>query len=123
MLNAEITDKIIGVAIDIHRALGPGLLESAYREIMFRELLQAGFVVEKEKTMAIVYGGIRLNHAYRIDLLVDNKVVVELKAVEEFHRIHFQQVLTYLKLGDFRTGLLINFHVSRLVDGIKRISN
>jgi len=123
MSENEISNIIIGCAIDVHKQLGPGLLESAYQECLFYELKQKGLKVIKEKPMPIVYKDVKLDHGYRIDLLVENKVVVELKTVEGFTDVHFAQVLTYLKLGDYKLGLLLNFHVSILKNGIKRIIN
>src|SRR6188768_598790 len=99
MINAEITDKIIAAALRIHSALGPGLLESAYREFLFYELELDGWSVEKEKPLPVVYRGKRIDHGYRLDILVQNTVVVELKTVETLLRIHQQQLLTYLRLG------------------------
>ncbi|MBL7849481.1 MAG: GxxExxY protein [Cyclobacteriaceae bacterium] len=119
----ELTSKVIKCAIDVHRALGPGLLESAYRECLYFELKLLCLHVEKEKPMPIVYKEVRLDHGYRIDLLVENKLVVELKTVECFTVVHFAQVLTYLKFGNYPLGLLINFDVSLLKDGIKRVIN
>ena len=121
MKENEISKIIIGCAIEVHKQLGPGLLESAYQECLFYELKQAGLEVQKEKPMPIVYKEVKLDHGYRIDLLVDNKVVVEIKSVEELNDVHTAQVLTYLKLGNYKLGLLLNFHVSLLKDGIKRI--
>lgn len=103
--------------------MGPGLLESAYRECLSFELRKGGLFIEKEKPMPIIYEEVKLDHGYRIDILVERQVVIEIKAIEAFTRVHVEQVLTYLRLGNFRTGLLINFHVSSLKDGIKRISN
>jgi len=123
MTENEISKIIIGCAIEVHKLLGPGLLESAYRECLFYELLQAGLEVEKEKPMPIVYKEVKLNHGYRIDLLVEDKVVVELKTVEYLNDVHLAQVLTYLKLGNYKLGLLLNFQVAMLKDGIKRIIN
>ena len=120
MTENEISNLVIGKAIEIHKALGPGLLESAYKECLFYELTSAGLKVEKEKPVPIIYKEIKLDHGYRIDLLVENKVVVELKTVETFTDVHFAQVLTYLKIGNFHLGLLLNFNVLRLKDGIKR---
>ena len=119
----ELTSKVIKCAIDVHRALGPGLLESAYRECLYYELKLLSLHVEKEKPMPIVYKEVRLDHGYRIDLLVENNLVVELKTVECFTDVHFAQVLTYLKFGNYPLGLLINFDVSLLKDGIKRVIN
>lgn len=119
----EISNKIIGCAIEVHKLLGPGLLESAYRECLYYELIKSGFVVDKEKPMPIVYKEVKLDHGYRMDLLVDHKVVIEIKTVEAFTDVHTAQVLTYLRLGNYKLGLLINFHVALLKDGIKRIIN
>lgn len=123
MYENEISEKIIGKAIEVHKSLGPGLLESAYRECLYYELLKEGLYVEKEKPMPIVYKEIKLDHGYRIDLLVNQKVVVELKTVEAFTDVHLAQVLTYLRFGNYKLGLLINFHVTALKNGIKRIIN
>lgn len=119
----ELSNIIIGSAIEVHKLLGPGLLESAYRECLFYELIEKGLSVEKEKPMPIVYKEVKLDHGYRIDLLVENKVVIEIKTVEALNDVHFAQILTYLKLGDYKLGLLLNFHVSMLKNGIKRIIN
>lgn len=116
----EISKTIIGRAIEVHKQLGPGLLESAYQECLYYELTQAGLNVLKERPMPIVYKEVKLDHGYRMDLLIENKVVVEIKTVEELNDVHKAQVLTYLKLG-YKLGLLLNFHVSLLRDGIKRI--
>ena len=117
----ELSNIIIGCAIEVHKQLGPGLLESAYQECLYYELKNKGLEVIKEKAMPIIYKEIKLDHGYRIDLLVENKVVIETKTVEEFTDVHTAQVITYLKLGDFRLGLLLNFHVTSLKKGIKRI--
>ena len=117
----SLSNIIIGCAIEVHRHLGPGLLESAYQECLYHELLLAGLSVEKEKPMPIVYKDVKLNHGYRIDLLVNNKVVIEIKTVESFTDVHTAQVLTYLKLGNYKLGLLLNFYVTSLKSGIKRI--
>ena len=123
MIENEISKKIIGCAIEVHKQLGPGLLESAYQECLLYELKQAGLKVRKEKPMPIVYKEVRLDHGYRIDLLVEEKVVIEIKTVEAFTDVHTAQVLTYLRLGDYKLGLLLNFHVTMLKRGIKRIIN
>ena len=123
MIENEISNKIIGCAINVHKQLGPGLLESAYQECLYYELKEAGLKVEKEKAMPIVYKDVKLDHGYRIDLLVENKVVVELKTVEFLTDVHTAQVLTYLRLGDYKLGLLLNFYVSVLKNGIKRLIN
>ncbi|RYU92515.1 GxxExxY protein [Mucilaginibacter terrigena] len=119
----ELSNGIIGIAIEVHKALGPGLLESAYKECLFYKLFQAGYYVEKEKPMPLVFEEVRLDCGYRIDLLVDNKLVIEIKSVEATNDVHLAQTLTYLKLGNYKLGLLINFNVVRLKDGIKRVIN
>ena len=123
MTEDEISNKIIGAAIEVHRKLGPGLLESAYRECLSYELMLMGLKIEKEKPMPIIYKEVKLDHGYRMDILVENKVVIEIKTVEELNDVHTAQVLTYLKLGDYKLGLLLNFHVAVLKRGIKRIIN
>lgn len=121
MNNNETTEKIIGAAIEVHKQLGPGLLESAYQECLYYEIRNLGLRVDKEIPMPIVYKEIKLDHGYRIDLLVENNVVVELKTVECFTDVHLAQILTYMKLGEYKLGLLINFHVTKLVNGLKRV--
>jgi len=123
MIENEISRQIIGCAIEVHKHLGPGLLESAYRDCLFYEIKQSGLKVEREIPMPIVYKEIRLDHGYRMDLLVENRVVVELKTVEFLNNVHSAQLLTYLKLGNYKLGLLINFDVTSLKDGIKRMIN
>jgi GxxExxY protein len=119
----ELSNTILGCAIEVHRQLGPGLLESAYRECLYYELAKAGLDVQKEKPMPIIYKEVKLDHGYRMDLLVNNMVVVEIKTVEAFTGVHTAQVLTYLKLGGYKLGLLLNFHVTTLKSGIKRVIN
>lgn len=123
MLENDIATKIIGCAIEVHKALGPGLLESAYRECLFYDLSKIGFSVEKERPLPIIYKEVKLDHGYRMDLIVENRVVIEIKTVEFFTDVHTAQVLTYLRLGNYKLGLLINFHVAILKNGIKRIIN
>ena len=123
MVENDISKIIIGCAIDVHKQLGPGLLESAYQECLSYELMEKELLVEKEKPMPIVYKEVKLDHGYRIDLLVERKVVIEIKTVEALTDVHTAQVLTYLKLGDYKLGLLINFNISLLKNGIKRIIN
>ena len=123
MTENQIANRVIGLAIEVHKALGPGLLESAYKECLFYKIKQAGFVVEKEKPMPLVFGEVKLDCGYRIDILVENKLVIELKAVEALNDVHLAQILTYLKLGNFKLGLLINFNVSLLKNGIRRVIN
>ena len=123
MTENEISNLIIGCAIDVHRTFGPGFLESAYRECLYFDLVNEGLLVVKEKPISIVYKAIRLDHGYRMDLLVEDKVVIELKTVEAINDVHIAQLLTYLKLGDYKLGLIINFRSKLLKDGIKRIIN
>lgn len=117
----KITESIIGAAIEVHRTLGPGLLESAYEECLCHELDLRNIPYEKQKQLPVVYKGKTLDCGYRLDLLVDDVVVVEIKAVQELLPIHEAQVLTYLRLGNWRVGLLINFNVPLLKRGIKRL--
>lgn len=118
-----LSQKVIGLAMNIHSVLGPGLLESAYRECLFYDIREAGLSVVKELPMPIIYKEVKLDHGYRIDLLVENKVVIELKTVDSLQDVHFAQVLTYLKLGHYKLGLLINFNVPSLKDGVRRVVN
>lgn len=119
----SLTEKIIGCAMKVHTALGPGLLESAYHECLYYELKKGGFIVEKEKPLPLIYQEVKLDCGYRLDLLVNEKIIIEVKAVDALADIHLAQVLTYLKLTGNRFGLLINFNVVRLKDGIKRVVN
>jgi GxxExxY protein len=115
--------KVIGLAIEVHRTLGPGLLESAYQVCLIYELQKAGLKVEKEIPLPVKYKEIKLEQGYRIDLLIEDKLVIELKTVEEFTSVHFAQILTYLKLGNYPLGLLINFNSKILKNNIKRFIN
>ncbi|HXG65067.1 MAG TPA: GxxExxY protein [Blastocatellia bacterium] len=117
----QITQAVIGAAIEVHRALGPGLLESAYRACLCKELAVRGIPFERERPLPLEYKGIHLECGYRIDILVANAVVVELKAIEALAPVHQAQLLSYLRLGGWQVGLLINFHVPVLKDGIRRI--
>lgn len=119
----EISTKIIGAAINVHTVLGPGLLESAYKECLYYELIQSGLYVEKEKPMPLIFKDVKLEIGYRIDLLVENKVVIEIKSVESLNDVHLAQTLTYLKLGNYKLGLLMNFNSFRIKDGIRRVVN
>lgn len=118
----KLTEKVISLAIEVHRHLGPGLLESAYQECLYYELKEAGLLVEKEKKLPIEYKEISLDQGYRIDLLVENQLVLEIKTVETFTDVHKAQILTYMRLGNYNTGLLINFNTKLLSKGIKRFS-
>ena len=117
----DITDKIIFCAIEVHKALGPGLLENAYRECLYYKLGKEGLNVEKEKVIPICFEEVTLDCGYRIDLLVENKIVVELKTVKKIEDIHLAQIMTYMKLGKFDVGLILNFNEIYLKDGIKRV--
>jgi len=117
----EITEKIIGAAILVHKELGPGLLESAYEACLAYELAEKKLKVERQKGLPVIYRGILLDCGYRIDLLVEDEVVVEVKAVERFDPIHEAQLLSYLKLSNHRVGLLINFNVKILKNGVRRV--
>ncbi len=119
----QVTGTVIGAAIEVHRALGPGLLESAYRECLCHELKLRSMPFEKEYALPVRYKGIDLDCSYRLDLLVDGQVVVELKAVETVHPIHQAQLITYLKLGNWPVGLLINFNIDLLKKGVTRLTN
>ncbi|MBL7929232.1 MAG: GxxExxY protein [Bacteroidia bacterium] len=120
MIENEITEKIIGCAIEVHKHLGPGLLESAYEECLYYELINNGLDVKKQLALPLVYKEIKLDAGYRIDLLVENKVIVEIKSVDAIAEIHKAQLMTYMKLSNIRIGLLLNFNVLRLKDGIIR---
>jgi GxxExxY protein len=115
--------KIIGLAIEVHRQLGPSLLESAYQQCLYYEIKKAGLKVEKEITLPIIYKEIKIDQGYRIDLLIEDKLVVELKTVESYTSVHFAQILTYLKLGNYPLGLLINYNSKILRNNIKRFIN
>ena len=119
----KITENIIGCAIEVHKTLDPGLLESAYQECLYYELTAMGYSVLKEVSQPITYKEITLDHGYRIDLLVENKIVLELKTIEKFTEVHSAQILTYMKLGNYPLGLLLNFHTKLLKNGIKRFIN
>ena len=116
----ELTYEIIGASMEVHKLLGPGLLESAYRECLCRELSLRGVSFRKECGVPMQYKGIRLDCGYRVDLLVADLVVVEIKAIEALAPVHDAQLLTYLRVGGWKVGLLINFNVAVLKDGIRR---
>ena len=123
MSENEISSKIIGAAIEVHKQLGPGLLESTYETCLTYELKQMGLDVKQQQALPVVYKEVKLDAGYRIDLLVENKVIVEIKSVDALADIHTAQLLTYLKLKDLKLGLLINFNSVRVIDGLKRILN
>lgn len=123
MKENEITRIVIECAMKVHSKLGPGLLESAYQACLYYELSKTGLKVEREKPLPVIYDDVKLDCGYRIDLFVEDMIVVELKSIDTFSDIHLAQVLTYLKLADRRVGLMINFNVERLKYGIKRVIN
>ena len=123
MTENEVSHKVIGLAMEVHSTLGPGLLESAYKECLFYKLWKSGLLVEKEKAMPLIFEEVKLDCGYRIDILVENRLVLELKSVESLNDVHLAQTLTYMKLGSYKLGLLMNFNVLRLKDGIRRVVN
>ncbi len=118
----KITEKIIGCAIDVHKALGPGLLESAYKECLAYKLQKSGLTIEVEKPFPLIFEEVKLECGYRADIFVERKVIVEIKSVEALSDIHMAQIITYLRLAKVDLGLLINFNVTKLVNGIKRVT-
>ena len=123
MTENQISEIIIGCAIEVHKNLGPGLLESAYEECLYYEIGSKGLWIEKQKPLPLVYKAIRMEVGYRLDLVIENKVIVEIKSVDYLNDIHMAQVLTYLKILDLRLGLLMNFNVLRMKEDIKRVVN
>ncbi len=119
----RLTDQVIGAAIQVHRALGPGLLESAYEACLVYELSQLGLEVESQRALPVANRGVQLECGYRLDLLVEKQLIIELKAVDRLLPIHSAQLLSYLKLSSKKLGLLINFNVNLLKDGVVRIAN
>ncbi len=119
----DISKIIFDSSIRVHKALGPGLLESSYQECLAYEIRKSGLMVVKEKALPLVYEEVKLDVGYKIDLLVDNKVIIEVKSVEALHDVHLAQVLTYLKLSGCKLGMLINFNVTLVKDGIRRVVN
>ena len=119
----ELSHVVIGLALEVHTVLGPGLLERSYQECLYHKISKAGIIVEKQKAIPLVFEEVRLECGYRLDLLLENKLVVEIKSVLEMNEIYFAQMLTYLRLGNYRLGLLINFNVLHLKDGIRRVVN
>ena len=119
----EISYKVIGVALQLHSSLGPGLLESAYEEALSYDLVKVGFDVQRQLPMPMVYKEIKMDIGYRIDLMIEHKVIIELKSIEKLAPVHFSQTLTYLKLAGLKLALLMNFNTRYLKDGIHRIVN
>ena len=121
MNETDLSGRIIGCAMAVHTALGPGLLENVYKECLFYKLKKEGLAVEKEKPLPVIFEEAQIDCGYRLDLVVENEIVVELKSVKALDDIHLAQTLTYLKLGHYRLALLINFNVKLLKDGIRRV--
>ncbi|MFQ5917091.1 MAG: GxxExxY protein [Candidatus Binatia bacterium] len=119
----KLSSKIIGAAIEVHKALGPGLLESTYEECICHEMSFGGLSLERQKPLAIMYKGMKLDCGYRLDVVVENAIILELKSCEKIEPIHRAQLLTYLKLADLNLGLILNFNVTLMQDGIVRIVN
>lgn len=118
-----LTGTVIGAAMRVHDALGPGLLESAYEECLSYELRKINLYVEKQKALPLIYETVKLDYGYRIDLLVEGELIIEVKSVESLNEVHLAQVLTYLRLSNLRLGLLLNFNVARLREGTRRVIN
>tara|TARA_R110002096_G_scaffold318972_1_gene513249 strand:+ start:441 stop:818 length:378 start_codon:yes stop_codon:yes gene_type:complete len=123
MTENELSKIAFEAALKVHRQLGPGLLESAYQECLFYELRKSGLVVEKEKPLPLVYEDVKLEIGYRVNLIIESKLIIEIKAVEALNDVHLAQILTYLKLSNCKLGLLINFNVSLIKNGIRRVLN
>ena len=123
MLENELSKIVFEAGLKIHKTLGPGLLESAYEECLYYELQKYGYFVEKQKSLPLIYENVKLEVGYRIDLLVEKKLVVEIKSVEALNDLHLAQILTYLKLSNCKLGLLINFNTVLFKNGVKRVVN
>ena len=123
MTENELSRIVFDCALKVHQRLGPGLLESAYEECLFYELRKIGLNVEKQKPLPLIYEEVKLDVGYRIDIIVENKLIIEIKSVEALNDVHFAQLLTYLKLTNCKLGLLINFNVSLIKNGVKRVVN
>lgn len=123
MRENELSRIVFDCALKVHQSLGPGLLESAYEECLFYELKKIGLSVEKQKSLPLIYEKVKLDIGYRLDIIIENKLIIEIKSVEALNDVHFAQLLTYLKLTNCKLGLLINFNVSLIKNGIKRVVN
>ena len=123
MAEDELAKIVFHSGMKIHKTLGPGLLESVYEECLFYEIEKHGLVVAKQVPLPVVYENIKLDGGFRVDLLVEKKLIIEIKSVEELHKLHFAQVLTYLRLSNIKLGLLINFNTNMFKDGVKRVAN
>lgn len=119
----ELSKIVFDCALKVHQNLGPGLLESAYEECLFYELKKSGLDIEKQKPLPLIYEEVKLDIGYRVDIIVENKLILEIKSVDALNDVHFAQLLTYLKLTDCKLGLLINFNVNLIKNGIKRVVN
>ena len=123
MTENELSRIVFDCALKVHQSLGPGLLESAYEECLYYELRKTGLNVEKQKPLPLIYEEVKLDVGYRIDIIVENKLIIEIKSVEALNDVHFAQLLTYLKLTNCKLGLLMNFNVSLIKNGVKRVVN
>jgi GxxExxY protein len=123
MTENQISKEIVDAALKVHKQLGPGLLESAYEECLAYELIQRDLIVERQKALPLVYEEVKLDAGYRVDLLIEKKVIIEIKAVDMLNDVHLAQILTYLKLSGCKLGLLINFNVALIKQGIRRVVN
>lgn len=123
MTENELSRIVFDCALKVHQGLGTGLLESAYEECLFYELKKAGLSAEKQKPLPLIYEEVKLDVGYRIDIIVENKLIIEIKSVEALNDVHFAQLMTYLKLTNCKLGLLINFNVSLIKNGVRRVAN
>lgn len=123
MRENELSKIVFDCALKVHQTLGPGLLESAYEECLFYELKKTGLYVEKQKALPLIYEEVKLDIGYRIDIIIENKLILEIKSVDALNDVHFAQLMTYLKLTDCKLGMLLNFNVSLIKNGIKRVVN
>lgn len=123
MSENELSRIVFNCALKVHQTLGPGLLESTYGECLFYELKKVGLKIEKQKALPLIYEEVKLDIGYRLDIIVENKLILEIKSVDALNEIHFAQLLTYLKLTNCKLGLLINFNVALIKNGIRRIVN
>ncbi len=123
MTENDISKLVFDAALKVHQNLGPGLLESAYEECLYYELKQTGLIIQKQKPLPLVYETVKLEIGYRVDFLIEDKLIIEVKAVEALNDIHLAQILTYLKLSKCKLGMLINFNVTLIKNGIKRVVN
>jgi len=123
MTENQIAKIVFDAALKVHKALGPGLLESAYQECLIYELRKEGLIIESEKPLPLVYEEVKLDIGYRVDIMIGNKFIIEVKAVEALNDVHLAQILTYLKLSNCKLGMLINFNVSLIKNGVKRVIN